>query len=336
MTPAARQRARRGEGERLRGEILAAAEELLTETGDESAVSIRAIAERVGITAPSIYRHFADKDQLLFAVCAQIFARVDQALEKAATGASDPIDEIGRKGRAYVEFGLTFPESYRLLFMLHPPEKAHQPDGSEMAGTTAFHHLMDSVSRMLDLAPDQANRTDTYATTCAVWTAVHGITSLRISWPDFPWPPVEQQIELVCRPWHDAYGMSRRGARRTGSASTSTRRAPGVKAPIVAFHEALAALRVLSLRHSKVCLGQAWVSGDTELVRVQGERRVDVKLGRAAIRRRQAEFAADPRVEVSDDPSWVSVRLESTDDAVFAAGLVRLAAEPLASPSKSR
>ena len=72
MTPA-RTRARRGEGERLREEILDVAEDLLVSTGDENAVSIRAIAQRVGVTPPSIYLHFADKESLLWAVCEREF-----------------------------------------------------------------------------------------------------------------------------------------------------------------------------------------------------------------------------------------------------------------------
>ena len=60
-----RTRSRRGEGDRLRDEILAAVGALLDETKDEAAVSIRAIAERVGVSPPSIYRHFEDKEALL-------------------------------------------------------------------------------------------------------------------------------------------------------------------------------------------------------------------------------------------------------------------------------
>ena len=66
----ARVRARRGEGDKLREEILVAVSDLLDETNDESAVSIRAIADRVGVTPPSIYRHFEDKEAML-ARCAR-------------------------------------------------------------------------------------------------------------------------------------------------------------------------------------------------------------------------------------------------------------------------
>jgi AcrR family transcriptional regulator len=55
-----RRRARRGEGEKLREEILEAAERLLLQTGSEEMVQVRAVAEAVGVTPPSIYLHFAD------------------------------------------------------------------------------------------------------------------------------------------------------------------------------------------------------------------------------------------------------------------------------------
>jgi AcrR family transcriptional regulator len=67
LTPAAsRRRARKGEGELLREEILDAAEALLIEKGHPDAVSIRAVAARVGVSPPAIYLHFADKDELFY------------------------------------------------------------------------------------------------------------------------------------------------------------------------------------------------------------------------------------------------------------------------------
>jgi AcrR family transcriptional regulator len=204
MSADGRHRARRGEGERLRGEILAAAEALLVETADESAVSIRAIADRVGVTPPSIYRHFADKDALLQAVCREVFLRLDDTLEKAASDAADPLDELMRKGHAYVDFGLAHPESYRILFMIPHPHKEAMPgtvDATELPGSTAFLHLQETMHRVLELGGPDGPKPDEYAMTCSVWTAVHGITSLRISIPNFPWPPIDEQLRLVVEPW---------------------------------------------------------------------------------------------------------------------------------------
>jgi AcrR family transcriptional regulator len=73
VQPLKRRRAARGSGEQLREEILNAATDLLLETGHAKDVSIRSVAQRVGVTPPSIYLHFADKDALLDAVCGRYF-----------------------------------------------------------------------------------------------------------------------------------------------------------------------------------------------------------------------------------------------------------------------
>jgi AcrR family transcriptional regulator len=207
MSADGRHRARRGEGDRLRGEILAAAELLLIETADESAVSIRAIADRVGVTPPSIYRHFADKEALLRAVCREVFIRLDDALEKAAAGATDPFDALLRKGRAYINFGLAHPENYRILFMLkqaHKAPPAEAVEASDLPGSNAFLHLQETVHGVLELGGPDAPNPDEYTMTCSVWTAVHGITSLRIAMPDFPWPSIDEQLMMVTAPWRHA------------------------------------------------------------------------------------------------------------------------------------
>ena len=79
-----RRRAPRGSGVRLRNEILDAATQLMLKTGEVKAVSIRAVAQRVGVTPPSIYLHFADKDALLDAVCARYFEQLDEQMQQAA------------------------------------------------------------------------------------------------------------------------------------------------------------------------------------------------------------------------------------------------------------
>ena len=64
-TSAPRTRAKRGEGDKLRTEILAAAERLLIETGSKDAVSVRAIADACDCTPPAIYLHFRRQGRAL-------------------------------------------------------------------------------------------------------------------------------------------------------------------------------------------------------------------------------------------------------------------------------
>jgi AcrR family transcriptional regulator len=218
-----RTRSRRGEGDRLRDEILAAVGALLDETQDEAAVSIRAIAERVGVSPPSIYRHFEDKEALLNAVCADVFAELQFGIADAVAAASDPLDAMARAARCYVDFGLAHPEHYRLVFMRqmddHPmhvtkDELMHALDedsdpathpvfgGEALAGSQAFKALHDLMSDALDVFPKRG-RPDPFVMTTTMWMTMHGITSLRITKPDFTWPDIDEQIDLVMWPWRN-------------------------------------------------------------------------------------------------------------------------------------
>src|SRR5262249_4490602 len=116
-TVRARPRSRRGEGEKLRDDLLDATERLMLESGDADAVSIRAIADAVGVTPPSIYLHFPDKESLIFAVCERHFEAFDLVIEEAGNSTDDPVESLRRRGQAYVRFGLENPEPYRILFM---------------------------------------------------------------------------------------------------------------------------------------------------------------------------------------------------------------------------
>src|SRR5687768_1046397 len=142
--PERRARARKGEGERLREEILLATERLLIRTGDQEAVSVRAIAEAVGVTPPSIYLHFADKAELIWSVCARHFAALDDAIESAAATSDEPLEQLRLRGGAYVRFGLDHPEQYRILFMSKPSAAPAAWTPELMLENAAFTHHVDA------------------------------------------------------------------------------------------------------------------------------------------------------------------------------------------------
>jgi len=193
--PSRRRRARRGQGERLREEILAAAERLLIRTGDMEQVSIRAVADEVGVTPPSIYLHFADKLELIFAVCERHFASFDRILEEAAAGADDPLESLRLRAHAYVRFGLDHPEEYRILFMSKPAATPEGWSNERLMANAAFGHLVQAVQRCLDsnaMAPGNA-----VLIASGLWAVVHGITSLLIANRGLAWPVEEFVDHLV-------------------------------------------------------------------------------------------------------------------------------------------
>ena len=193
MTPSAttagrRPRLPKGEGRQLRDEILATTEALLLETGSVQAVSVRAVAEAVGVTPPSIYRHFADKAELIFEVCARHFAALEAYLIDACAEVEDPVDQLVALGRAYIEFGLANPEPYRIMFMTRPDVAPALYQGRAMESSAALEHLVGCVQACIDAGRLRPELTDPYRVAIGLWARVHGLTSLRVSKPDMEWP----------------------------------------------------------------------------------------------------------------------------------------------------
>jgi AcrR family transcriptional regulator len=176
-----RRRAPRGQGEKLRAEILSAAERLLRETGDQEAVSIRAVADAVGVTPPSIYLHFADKTDLIFAICERHFGQLDRTLQEAAAGSDDPLESLRLQGRAYVHFGIDHPEEYRILFMTRPAATPEGWSDARVKKGAAFHHLVEAVQATLDAGA--IHPANAILVAFGLWAAMHGLTSLFVARP---------------------------------------------------------------------------------------------------------------------------------------------------------
>jgi AcrR family transcriptional regulator len=175
-------RARRGDGPQLREEILDAAERLLIERGSMDAVPIRAVATAVGVTAPSIYLHFDDKDALFFAVCTRRFTEFGSALITATEGITDTVEQLQALGRAYIQYGLTHPEQYPVLFSGHIDARQHTDDVSTLPGYQALQLLIDVVDRGMRegvLAPGDPNHV-----AVGLWSMTHGYVTLVLTQKD--------------------------------------------------------------------------------------------------------------------------------------------------------
>src|ERR1700682_3848534 len=103
------------EREEIRSVILDAARELFVSDGYD-AVTMRRIADRIEYSPTAIYFHFKDKQTLLQELCDTDFGALAHEFQKIARIA-DPVDRLRQIGRAYVEFGLAYPNHYRLMFM---------------------------------------------------------------------------------------------------------------------------------------------------------------------------------------------------------------------------
>jgi AcrR family transcriptional regulator len=194
-------RKRRGEGHTRREEILQAAKELFLEQGYEL-TTIRRIADRVGISAPALYLYFKDKEALLLALCDQTFGHLIVALGEIERTVADPLERVRRFGEAYVRFGLTHPDEYRLVFLGgHIPESIRKvghraptddPTRPGVQGAIVFSRLVAVISE----AEASGTKLNYPPVTCAelCWMGLHGLVAALILKPEFPWSDRELLI----------------------------------------------------------------------------------------------------------------------------------------------
>jgi AcrR family transcriptional regulator len=179
----------------LRQEILTAARHLFAKEGYES-VSMRRIAEKIEYSPTTIYLHFKDKDDLIQQLCEESFALLTRRIQKAVGTGGDPVERLKKGLRAYVEFGIQHPNHYRTTFMTpHEP-----PDGEknmqESEGMRAFQFLAQSVTECVKAG--RFRETDVMAISQALWSVVHGVTSLQIThYRCFPWVEQNRLIDLT-------------------------------------------------------------------------------------------------------------------------------------------
>lgn len=186
-------RARRGEGERLRDEILDAAEQLLIDTRNVDKVSIRMVADAIAKTPPSIYLHFGNKDALIHAVCQRQFDAMTERFREVIDGVDDPVERIARMGRAYVEFALDHPEQYRILFMTTSGKSPGQ-ELDDLNLTECFGMLHQAVVDAMEEGVFETR--DSGLVAISLWAAVHGISSLLIV-HDLAWPPLDDLLGQI-------------------------------------------------------------------------------------------------------------------------------------------
>ncbi|MDJ0925440.1 MAG: TetR/AcrR family transcriptional regulator [Acidimicrobiia bacterium] len=194
MSPTTRARARKGEGDQLRRDILAAAEELLTVEGSADAVSVRAIAEQVGVTSPAIYMHWKHKDDIFTEVCSIRFAEFSSRVMANVQGEGPVLDRLAEVARAYMAFAEEHPEQYRVLFM--QPVSA-VPDGAPpTAGAMAFQMVVGVLEAAV--AEQEMRELDPVTTAAALFAAIHGAASLVVDrHEDIPVPEPAALVEAV-------------------------------------------------------------------------------------------------------------------------------------------
>lgn len=170
--------AQRRERERheMRRMILDAAMELFVSEGYEQ-VSIRRIGEKIEYSPATIYLYFKDKDEILYELHNDSFDRFYEA-EVAVSSLQDPLERLRALAKVYVDFGLSHPQHYELMFILKAPtiRQAETRDWSRSFRTFDFlRGIVDDCLKAGLIRPG-----DPHAISLGLWSLVHGFVSLLL------------------------------------------------------------------------------------------------------------------------------------------------------------
>ena len=160
----------------FRAELCRVATERFARFGYEG-VTMRQLADALGCSPKTPYRYFKDKADILATVRAQAFAGFADALEKAASGATDPLERGRRTSEAYIAFALKNPHAYRIMFDIDAPIDERHPELAPQAERAARYITKGAES----LADAGVIDVDAKMFGWGMWAALHGIVMLHQS-----------------------------------------------------------------------------------------------------------------------------------------------------------
>lgn len=185
----------------VRDKILDAARELFITEGYDG-VSMRKVAEKIEYSPTAIYLHFADKEELFHELCQEDFARLAEVFQSAAMP-TDPVERLRFIGRTYIDFGIHYPNHYKLMFMTAHPVGELSEDDCEIKGNPevdAYAFLKVTVEQAMAAGVFREELTSADLISQTLWASVHGVISLQIAkgcdgWVD--WQPMDERVALM-------------------------------------------------------------------------------------------------------------------------------------------
>lgn len=167
------------DGDSTRDSIVEQARDLYL-AGGMSGLSMRKIAQRVGVSATALYRHFDSKEALLVAVVQAGFETFTSYLLRGLAGAS-PAERLSLTGEGYLRFALEHPSYYRIMFMASRDDFGFDelPQRSRETLGRSFHLLVDRVRECQESGHLRPG--DPVEVAVLIWSFSHGLVSLYLA-----------------------------------------------------------------------------------------------------------------------------------------------------------
>lgn len=166
--------------EDLRKRILEAAKKLFVTSGYE-ATSIRKIAQEIEFSPTTIYLYYKDKSDIIYALHQEGFLMLRQDFQPLMQ-VDSPYERLKAIGKCYIQFALTQPDFYEVMFMMKGPMEyldMHCVDGEWAEGQRVFDFLLDTIRDCQ--AVGYFKELDAVEVAVQAWSSVHGLCSLYVS-----------------------------------------------------------------------------------------------------------------------------------------------------------
>jgi AcrR family transcriptional regulator len=190
--------AARGEGgaqaDAFRERIVQASTELIREQG-LSALSMREVARRAGVSHQAPYYYFADREAIIGAIAEQGFAMMREYVQRSVPErAGAPHDPIVAAGRAYLEFAFEHPAHFRVMFRPELVSPERHPNVQD-SGLRACDVFMRIVHEAVAAGLPAESGVDALFLLC--WSLVHGLACLVLDGPlDIVMPNADRKAQL--------------------------------------------------------------------------------------------------------------------------------------------
>lgn len=173
--------------ERVRDNIIEEAMKLILEAGFNN-MSLRKLANRVGMSATNIYYYYSSKDEIYLNIQIKGFKLLQNSLEEIGVSKKEPLDSLGKMIRRYLEFGFNNPDYYQIMLNSDTPRYLEYKNTNKKIEPVALEakqmavkaiavplKIIEQIAEGNDAIPEKEIEFRAYQ----IWITLHGIVTLN-------------------------------------------------------------------------------------------------------------------------------------------------------------
>ena len=165
--------------QQVRDEVQTRAWAQISEAG-ASALSLKAIATQMGMTAPALYRYYGSRDELLTQLILSTYQEIAELVEAAVDVDSTPSGQLTDIAQALRRWAVANPQRYLLLYGTPVPGYHAPPAATELA-QRILDPILAGFAALVDHHADPGSDSTTLLRAVTFWTRLHGVLSLELA-----------------------------------------------------------------------------------------------------------------------------------------------------------